>query len=272
MRLLRPALVIGLALVALAPADTAAADDTSSATVHTDPTGAHVELRHGDTWVEVRRSSGATASTGCRRRWVLSPGAFALRITVSGDYREVPMDPAPGPEYRTYHVWCDDRFVASVWLRPQQFGVDPRTIAEQLVRDLPYPAATIGASPGGRGLTGLESWFWVGGYTAGPIVDTVDQFGMTVTVEASPTTVSWDFGDGTTADGLGLGTPPPDRSAVVHTFEVRARPTFGVRALIELSVRWRLGNGPWQALDPVVRTALLEYPVVASRAALVPDR
>jgi hypothetical protein len=272
MRLLRPVLVIGLALVLAAAVGPAAADDTSSAAVSTDPSGARVELRHGTTWLEVRRSSGGTPTTGCRRRWVLSPGAFALRLTKSGDYRQVPMDPAPGPDYRTYHVWCDDQFVASVWLRPEQFGVDPRTIAEQLVRDLPYPAATVGASPGGRGLTGLESWFWIEGYTADPIVDTVDQFGMTVTVEASPTTVGWDFGDGTTTDGLGLGIPPPRRSTVVHTFEVRARPAYRVRALIELSVRWRLGTGPWQTLDPVVRTALLTYPVVASRAALVPDR
>jgi hypothetical protein len=271
MRLLRPALVFGLALTTLAAASVpAAADGTSSAAVSTDPSGAHVELRHGDTWIEQRRSSGAT-TTGCRRRWVLSPGAVALRLTPAGDYRQVPMPAAPGPDYRTYHVWCDDRYVDSVWLRPQQFGVDPRLIAEELVRDLPYPAATVGASPGGRGLTGLESWFWVEGYTAEPIVDTVDQLGMTVTVEASPATVSWDFGDGTTADGLGLGTPPPGRSTVVHTFEARARPAFRLRALIELSVRWRLGNGPWQPLDPVVRTALLAYPVVSSRAALVPD-
>jgi hypothetical protein len=169
-------------------------------------------------------------------------------------------------------VWCDNRFVASVWLRPEQVGVDPRAIAEQLVRDLPYPAATVGASPAGRGLTGLDSWFWVEGYTGAPIVDTVAQFGMTVTVEATPTTVSWDFGDGTTARGAGLGVPPPGRSTVVHTFETRSRPTYPVRALIELSVRWRLGAGPWQPLAPVVRTALRAYPVVASRAALVPDR
>ena len=187
MRLLRPVLAVVTVLTALAAiADGAMAAPTDSATAGTDPTGAHVELRHGDTWVEAPRATGGAAPTGCRRRWVLSPVAFALRPTPTGDFRQVPMVPAPGPEYRTYHVWCDDQFVASVWLRPQQFGVDPRVIAEQLVRDLPYPAATVGASPGGRGLTGLESWFWVDGYTGAPIVDTVAQFGMTVTVEATP--------------------------------------------------------------------------------------
>jgi len=275
MRLLRPALA-GVGLMAVSAvslvATPAAAAPVDAAAVSTDPTGAHVELRHGDTWVESRATTGSTITTGCRRRWVLSPGAFALRITPSGDYREVPMDPAPGPEYRTYHVWCDDRFVASVWLRPEQFGVDPRAIAEELVRDLPYPAATVGASPDGRGLTGLESWFWVDGYSGAPIVDTVTELGMTVTVEAVPSMVAWDFGDGTTANDVGLGAPPPGRSSVVHTFEIRSRPAYRVRALIRLAVRWRLGAGPWQTLAPVVRTALRVYPVVESRAALVPDR
>jgi hypothetical protein len=182
------------------------------------------------------------------------------------------IEPQPGPEYSPYQVWCDAEYVDTVWLRPQQFGVDPRDIAERLVRDLPYPQATVGAVPAARGLTGLTSWFWVSGYTGAPIVDTVTQFGMQVDVEATIGAVSWDFGDGTTADGLGLGSAPPASPTVSHTYEVRARPTFTVRSLIQLAVRWRVNGGVWQPLNPVVRTATLLYPVVESRAVLVPDR
>src|SRR4051812_41175913 len=157
-------------------------------------------------------------------------------------------------------------------MRPQQFGTDPRVTAERLVRALPYPAATVGANPGGRGLTGLESWFWVNGYTGAPIVDTVSQFGLTVTVEATPDSTDWDFGDGTVGRGLGLGAAPPAPTDVTHVYEVRGGPSYRVRALIRLAVRWRLGAGPWQGLPPIVRTAVLDYPVVSSRAALVPDR
>ena len=241
-----------------------------SAVTSTDPTGAHVELGHTDhVWREPQRSGG-TAATGCRRRWIPS-GAYQLRLTPIGDYRQVPMtEPSPGPEYQTYQVWCDDQYLDTVWLRPQQFGVNPLDIAERLVRDLPYPAARLAANPAARGLTGLESWFWVEGYTAAPILDSVTEFGMTVDVEATPTSTSWDFGDGTTAKGLGLGSGGTGRSSVVHTFERRARPAFKLRALIVLSVRWRLNRGPWQDLDPVVRTAGRSYPVVESRAALVP--
>jgi hypothetical protein len=274
MRLLRPALVMAAAAVTAAvliSGAAAAVETEDGATVGTDPVGAHVELRHRDTWVEVESGSGPAPTTGCLRRWIRSSGSFALRETRSGDYRQVPMPPAPGPEYVAYHVWCGDGYVDTVWLRPEQFGVDPRVVAEDLVHDLPYPAARVGSSPSGRGLTGLETWFWVDGYTGAPIVDTVSELGMTVTVEARVDTVAWDFGDGTTGNGLGPGTPPPSRSPVAHVFETRARPAYRVRALVSLAVRWRLGDGPWQDLAPVVRTAVADYPVVASRAALVPD-
>ena len=241
-----------------------------SARVSTDPTGAQVELRQRQTWFETRHAVGAPPGE-CLRRWILSPGAFALRPTPNGDFREVPLAAAPGPEYQPYHVWCGTRYLDTVWIRPQQFGVDPLDLAQRLVRDLPYPAASVGTNPRTRGLTGLETWFWVDGYTGAPISDVVTAFGMRVEVDATPSSVSWDFGDGTTAKGLGLGSGPPSRSNVVHSFETRARPTFPVRALIMLSVRWRLNAGPWQDLDPVVRTAVRAYPVVESRAALVSD-
>ncbi len=244
----------------------------ADAVVGTDPVGAHVELDHAGTWVETRPRSGATTTpVGCQRRWIPS-GAFELRITPLGDYRQVPMDePRPGPEYSPYQVWCDADYLGAVWIRPQQFGVDPQAIAERLVRDLPYPPATVGANPSTRGLTGLETRFWVGGYTTAPITDAVTAFGMRVEVEATPGTVSWDFGDGTTHNGASVGSTPTTRSEVAHTFEVRARPTFAVRALLNLAVRWRVNGGPWQGLDPIARSALLSYPVVESRAALVPD-
>ncbi len=248
----------------------AVAGAAADAGASTDPTGAHVELDAHDSWVEVRPHGGGTA-TGCRRRWIPS-GEFELRRTPAGDYRQVPLTaPRPGPEYTPYQVWCDADYVGTVWLRPQQFGVDPRDVAARLVRDLPYPTASVGAVPATRGLTGLDSWFWLTGYDGAPIRDTVTAFGLTVDVEAGVDSVSWDFGDGTTARGLGIGTPPPGPSTVSHRFEHRSRPRFTVRGLIVLAVRWRVNGGAWQALDPVTRTATRPYPVVESRAALVPD-
>lgn len=250
-----------------APAEITASSEPP-AEVSTNPEGAHIELRRRDSWVEVT-STGGSAIT-CRRRWIPS-GAFKLVKSRFGDYRQLPLgEPRPGPDYSVYQVWCGSDYLGAVWLRPQSFGVDPVDIAQRLALDIPYPKATVAANPAGRGLTGLESWFWVDGYTGAPILNTVSRFGLTVDVEATPTAVSWDFGDGTVVKGLGLGSAPPAPSTVVHTFETRGRPAFAVRALIRLSVRWRLNGAAWQSIDPVTRTGVLSYPVVESRAALVP--
>jgi hypothetical protein len=144
-----------------------------------------------------------------------------------------------------------------------------RAIAEELVRDLPYPPARIGISPDTRGLTGLESWFWVAGY-AGPLRDAVDEFGMHVEVEATPASVRWEFGDGSPPVAGTLGTAAPARSDVVHVYEHRrSRAPATVRATVRLDARFRVNGGPWQGLDPVFRTATRGYPVAESRAALV---
>ena len=199
-------------------------------------------------------------AAGCSR-----PARSRCASTPSGDYRQVPMDPAPGS--RVPHV---PRVVRRP-VRRQRLAATRSSsastrasIAEQLVRDLPYPAATVGANPAGRGLTGLASWFWVDGYSGAPIVDTVDAVrhdrDRRGDARPRPTGTS---ATAPTGNGLGLGTAPPA--------PVDGRPTssrcgpgrrYRVRALIRLAVRWRLGAGPWQTLAPVLRTAVLDYPVV----------
>jgi hypothetical protein len=255
-----------------------------AADVSTDPTGAHVRLTRRGAWVEVRAprdaagggGGGGSPASGCLRRWVPTQyPAYQRPSRVRPDIIRIPMPPRPGPGYVAYHVYCAATYVTSVWLPPDAFGgaapvVDPRAVAEELVRDLPYPAATIGISPDARGLTGLESWFWVVGY-AGPLRDAVDELGIRVEVEATPGTVRWDFGDGTAPVPGSLGRAAPARSDVVHVYEERrsAAPA-AVRALVRLDVRYRVDGGPWLPLDPVLRVASRGYPVAESRAALVP--
>jgi hypothetical protein len=273
--------ILATSAVALAPDADAATDASAS----TDPTGAHVQLSRRGVWVEVRapadgsgHGSGSSATTGCLRRWVptkyphhLNPGK------VDPDIHTTPMPPRPGPEYAAYYVYCGTTYVDSVWLAPGAFApaagaIDVRAIAEQVARDLPYPPASVHVSPDGRGLTGLESWFWVSGYS-GPVDDVVSQFGLRVEVEAVPTAVQWDFGDGSPVTSGSLGVAAPARSDVVHTYERRSRGApMSVRATVRLDVRYRVDGADWQALDPVFRTATRAYPVVESRAALVVPR
>lgn len=283
----RTAVRVALLIAVLGAATLASpsfAHAATSATASTDPTGAHVQLSRRGVWVEVRApadgsaGSGGAGTTGCVRRWV--PTKFPYHLNpgkVDPDIHTTPMPPQPGPEYVAYYVYCGTTYLDSVWLAPSAFApqagaVDVRAIAEQVARDLPYPAASIHASPDGRGLTGLESWFWVSGY-AGPIDDVVDQFGLQVEVVATPTAVQWDFGDGSPAQSGTLGVAAPARSDVVHTYERRSRGgATSVRATVRLDVRYRVDGGAWQALDPVFRTAARGYPVAESRAALVTPR
>lgn len=268
------ALVVALVGIGGPPAG---ADAGAGAGASTDPAGAHVVLLRGTVWVEVgpRADAGggsAPATGGCRRRWVPAAAAVYLRTSrVASDIHTVPMPPRPTPAHEPYHVYCDGDYVTSVWLLPDQFlgtpAVDPRALAERLARDLPYPAATIGANPSGRGLTGLESWFWVSGYSGAPIADAVQGFGLLVEVEAAPAVVTWSFGDGSAAGRGTLGRA--NTAEVRHVFDRPGR-SITVRASVRLDVRWRVNGGPWEPLGPVVRSATRAYPVAESRAALVP--
>lgn len=269
------------------PAEALARDASAppSANVSTDPSGAHVHLGRGGVWIEIRgprdgdaSGGGGGATTGCRRRWVPTKYPNFLNSSpVNPDIHLTPMPPPPGPEYVAYFVYCGANYITSVWLLPSAFApaaavVDVRAIAEQLVRDLPYPDAFIHISPDARGLTGLESWFWVTGYT-GVIRDAVNEFGIRVEVEAQPASVSWNFGDETPPQSGTLGHATPARSDVAHTYERRSKGTpLSVRATVRLDVRFRVDAEPWQTLDPVLRTAARGYPVAESRAALVPSR
>jgi hypothetical protein len=209
-------------------------------------------------WIEIRgprdgdtSGGGGGATTGCRRRWVPTKFPnFLNQSPVDPDIHVTPMPPRPGPAYVAYYVYCGADYITSVWLLPSAFApaaaaVDVRAIAEQLVRDLPYPDAFIHISPDARGLTGLESWC----------------------------SVSWSFGDATPTQTGTLGQATPARSDVAHTYEQRSNVTpLSVRATVRLDVRYRVDAEPWQSLDPVFRTAARGYPVAESRAALVPSR
>jgi hypothetical protein len=118
----RVAATLGVSVVALMVGRVAAPVGAAPVSVSTDPSGAHVRLARGGTWVEVRAprsgdgdgGSGPRAS-GCLRRWVPTAYPIYLRRTgLPNDGRVVPMPPRPGPGYLAYYVYCDDTYVTSV--------------------------------------------------------------------------------------------------------------------------------------------------------------
>lgn len=262
--------------------DRAAAD--TRVDVDTDPRGAHVELGHDLSWVETGGRPGHGGGggsggngTGCRRRWVPAAEPVAYVEAPAPVFAApVALPPPPTPDAKAYNVYCGDAYVWTVWATPTQFnGGDltaaARGVAERLVRDLPFPAVAIGVSPQERGLTGLESWFWVTGYDGRTIVDSVAGFGITVTVEARATGVTWSFGDGSDVVAGDFGRAYPARSTVTHTYERRSGPGgFTVDADLTLDARYRVNGGPWERLEGVARAASITYRVDEARSQLQP--
>jgi hypothetical protein len=251
-----------------------AAAGGTTAGASTSPAGAHVRIGFDGAYREVGSpgSSGAGgAAGGCRRRRVPEAGLTPDVAT----YLSVLFGPPPTPEHRPYSVYCGDAFLGPVWVLPATFaaaaGPTAAELAAELARDLPYPQVTIGVSPDGRGLTGLESWFWVDGYDGAVLRDAVSGLGATVEVEAVAGRATWDFGDGSPVAAGPVG-GDPGAPAARHVYERRSDGAgFGLSATFAFSVRYRVDGGEWIALPAVARAAEREYVVIDARSQLVTD-
>jgi hypothetical protein len=97
--------------------------------------------------------------------------------------------------------------------------------ARQAALRLIARGGSVQATPAGRGLVNLQTYFWVTGVGArdtGPVT----QDGFTLRIQATPEDVWWDFGDGA-RDGYGLG-QPGRTSDVGHTYRQPGRYTARV--------------------------------------------
>lgn len=237
-----------------------------------DPTGVVVTLNARGTWRESGTTSSSTTSNGCIRTW--EKAVVPVYLDRGGPLwaGKHPMPQAPTPAYAAYHVYCGGIYVTSIWVLPSAFQSTPtnfRSLAAQIVARLRYPALTISVNPARRGLVGLNTLFATNGFTGAAIRDSVQGFGATVEVEATPSAVSWSTGDGSALRRVSFASGT--RGLIAHLYERRS-PVLGyaVAANIELAIRWRFNAGPWSSLSPISRSASITYPVVASRSRLVP--
>jgi hypothetical protein len=163
-----------------------------------------------------------------------------------------------------YSIYCNADFVETREILPEEFAeVAARMIAERIVRELPIGDVAIGLRPEARGITGIPSLLWVDGYDGEPLERTVSELGMTVEVEVALEEVAWDFGDGSSARGTGLGEAWPAESSVRHVFQRSSDDAapYDVGVTITLAPRWRYDGGAWSTLPAIVREAGLPYEV-----------
>ncbi len=136
---------------------------------------------------------------------------------------------------------------------------------DELLASVPIPRLAIRRNPAGRGLTGLESWFWAA--APGATATSVTLRGWQATGSLSPTRWVWQTGDGGryVTDGPGTAEDP----AVAHTYE--ARGTWRLSVRVEWSGSYTVtGYGTTYTVAGLSTedTADLDYPVIEVRGVL----
>lgn len=139
---------------------------------------------------------------------------------------------------------------------------------EEIVASTPVPAPEIAADPSGRGLTGLESWFWAA--DPGTVTASASLRGWTVSGSLSIGAWVWETGDGGRYETDGPGTA--EAPAVRHIYEVKG--TWPVSLEVSWSGSYTVsGYGAFFTLGglSVEGSDTLDYDVIEVRG-VIDDR
>lgn len=150
---------------------------------------------------------------------------------------------------------------------PAQGAVAPASpavqLAEQASAAQPWPNLVVGISPV-IGLTGLPSWFWMGGSATMPDA-TASANGIAVTVRATLMDVVWNFGDGATFDaGADLGSAFPVASRIQHVYQTDTLGLTGgydVSVVLRFRVTYSVNGSPFLDLGTKARPYRSSYVV-----------
>jgi len=131
----------------------------------------------------------------------------------------------------------------------------PAQLAQQASDNQAWPSLVLSINPG-TGLTGLPSWFWLGGGSPNMPDATATAGPLTVIVHAALAGVTWAFGDASQLDTSDLGQAYPQPSDVKHEYQAdsSALPNgYQVIALLRFRVTYSVNGGPWLDLGIKVR-------------------
>ncbi len=158
----------------------------------------------------------------------------------------------------------------------------PGVLAQQAESQLALSATSIEASPSTTSdqLVDLPTWVWVPAALWHPLSATATVPGESATATATPTSVTWSFGDGTTlvCDGPGTpyaagGNPAASSPTCGHTYTTSSASepggAFPVAATVAWTVTWT-GGGQTGTLPALVTTAHAAFRVAEGEAIDVP--
>ena len=158
---------------------------------------------------------------------------------------------------------------------PQPALPSPAQLAEIAHKQLQFPMPSIAANPSGEQLVSLPTWLWLsGGWRT--VSATVTVPGVSVTATATPTSVTWSMGDGSTVACAGPGTPfapgsDPKASSpdCGHTYRTssasQAGQAFPVAATVHWTVTW-VGAGQGGVFPDMTTTGNAAFRVAESQA------
>jgi hypothetical protein len=214
--------------------------------------------------------SGSTLPEGCR--WVKA---------------ENQLPPPPGQKAGSggwYSLVCGNEGSAFGTV-PQWIGaapqVDPAVLARQARGNLALPSPRMRANPdpaAGVLLVRVPVWLWVDPATWGTRSATATVPGVTVTATATPRSVRWEMGDGTTKTCRGPGTAwrsgsranaasPTCGYAFQHSSAGVSGAAFTMRATVTWSVTWA-GAGAGGTLPDLTTTSVQQVRVADSQSVI----
>ncbi len=257
----------------------------------------------------VATGSGVTIFIGVRSTIPGTPGAPGSTVVVNVPAAPVCTATVPNIGYQStfaqqlpehpgelpWVVTCDNGLFSIAWIPVDAPDVteivietlpeeptDPRLVAQSLFGMVPLPPVAVGANPG-IGLVALPSWFWVDGYGGETLYGSETLGDTTVDVEITPERYDWSFGDGATLSTQSLGRQYPQQSDIQHSYERSS--TVDVRLDITFGGRYRVTTveddgeggtivvvGPWEPLDPMVRSWTRLYPIQQMQSVLTAGR
>jgi hypothetical protein len=156
---------------------------------------------------------------------------------------------------------------------------DPAVLAALARQTLGLPSPVIRSSPAQNALqlTNLPTWLWINPAEWVPESKTATVPGESVTATATPVSVTWHPGDGSTVTCQGAGIPyaSADNPASAspdcgHTYTSSSarQPggAFRATATITWDITWQGAGGAGGALPPLFTTAVAAFRVAESQA------
>ena len=115
------------------------------------------------------------------------------------------------------------------------------------LRRLGLPSLEARTQPEDKTLVNFATIFYA---TPQPFTRTVTLLGQSVDVEATPSSYTWHYGDGTSTTTTTPGAPYPAKD-VTHSY-TDAHTTVQTSVDVTYSARFRVDNGAWQTIPDTV--------------------